>query len=98
MLDAVCGRIRNPRMPAQDFVDFGGIDVDASRNDHIVQPVLNEEVTFAIYPANVAGVKPSVADYLACGLGPVPVPKHDVVSADQNLAFFAGLGVLAGQR
>jgi hypothetical protein len=53
----------------KSVLHLGGVDQLTAGENHVLLPVDNIEVAFAIYGGEVAGVKPPVAKGLGGGIG-----------------------------
>ena len=71
-------------------LDLGRVHVLAAADDHVLEPVHDEEVAVGIQPAHVARVHPAVLERGGCLGGPVPVALHDHGAACRDLAHLAG--------
>ena len=69
--------------------DFGGIDVLTAGNDHVLEPVADENEAFLVHVGSVTGMQPAVAQCFAGGVLATPVTEHDVGTAHHDFAHFA---------
>ncbi len=82
-------------MAEDDVFDLGRIHVLPAGDDHVLGPVLDVNVPFAVDRRDVAGIQPAAADGLRRRVRPVPVALHQVLAAYDHLAGFAGPHVVA---
>ena len=80
-----------PGEPAKRLFDFGGIDVEPTRNQHILGPVYDLQIAILIHHANVTGVEPAARQRRRRLVGAVDVAGHDRSAAHPDLAGFARL-------
>ena len=79
------------------FSTSAGIDVLAAGHDHVLDPVVEEEVAPRRQPSGVAGAEPAVlGEDRRRLLGLVPVAEHVLVRAGPHLAHRTGRERLAG--
>ncbi len=52
--------VGHPGMGEQGVLDLGGVDVLAAGHDHVLDPVVQEEVAVLAQPAGVTGPEPAV--------------------------------------
>src|SRR3954454_13360864 len=84
------GRLGDAGQPGQRLLDLGRVDVEASADVHVLQPVGDRQVAGVVERADVAGVQPAVGvDRGRGGLRVVEVPEHDVGPAEQQFAVVA---------
>src|SRR6516225_4025880 len=69
-----------------DALDLRRIDVLAAGNDHVLQAILDVEITFVVDLADVAGAKPAVIEGFARGIRAVPIFLEQEVGLDNDLA------------
>ena len=81
---------------ADRALDFGGIDVLAAGDDHVLDAVVDVEVAVLVHVAGIAGAQPAVAvERLGGRLRQVPVAHHVGAGAGGDLADLAGRQPLA---
>ncbi|MNY59869.1 hypothetical protein D3C86_1963580 [compost metagenome] len=85
-------------MAHNGVLDFGGEDVLATADDHVLQPVADVNEAIIVHVTAVTGMHPAAAQRFGRGLRLVPVTEHDIRPAYQNLAdgaarYFAVLGI-----
>ena len=71
-------------MTEKRVLDLGRIDVLAARHDHVLHPVIDEDVTVLVHIGGVAGAHPAVGDRGGGRVGLVPVALHHDRGADQD--------------
>ena len=70
---------------------LGGVDVLASGDEHVLEPVDDEEETVGVEVPDVTGVEPAAGRERRIGGGlVVPVAAGDIGSADDDLTFDSG--------
>ncbi|MCY1286701.1 hypothetical protein D9M70_356770 [compost metagenome] len=84
--DADHRALRHGRVAGEGGLDLGGIDVLATGNDHVLDPVADVDETLLVHVAAVAGVHPAAPQRLGGGFRLVPVAHHHVRSAHHDLA------------
>ncbi len=77
-------------MAVDRALDLRRIDVLAPGDDHVLDPVLDEDIAVRVYIGGVAGVHPAVLQRLARRVGQVPVAEHIGRRFDCQLANLAG--------
>ena len=88
--DADHGGFGDVRMIADRALDFGGIDVLAAGDDHVLDAVVDVEIAVLVHVAGIAGAQPAVAAERFGGrLRQVPVAGHVGAGAGRDLADFA---------
>ncbi len=101
-----CG-FQDRRMGVEDVLDLLRVDVLTTADDHVLDPVDEDEVAVGVEVADVAGVQPAILEGAGRLFGLVEVAAHDVGAADDHLALPFGRGppvdveqgdLLAGQR
>ena len=85
------GSLGDRRVLIQDFLNLARIDVEPAADDHVLLPVDNVEVAILVDSAEVTGAEPAAGDRRSRRLRLTPVPLHDVVTGDHDLADLAGL-------
>src|SRR3954447_2066868 len=74
----------------QHLLDLTRIDVRAARDDHVLGPIFQRDVTVRIEHADIARVQPAAAQRLRGRIGIFPVARHDHVAAANDLTGLAG--------
>src|SRR3546814_2787912 len=91
-------------MAGQHAFHLGRVDILASRDDHVLDPVANEKITAEIDIARIARTQPAIRVYRVAGsLRQVPVADHVALGADRDLSDlsareFTPLGVADADR
>jgi len=89
--DAEDGGIVDRGMLQEEVLDFGGIDVEAAGDEHVLAAAIDVIEAFGVAVGEVAGVEPAVGvDGGGGGLGLVPEAARDVRSAQRQFAGGAG--------
>ena len=83
-------RLDHGRVRVEHVLDVLGIDVLPAGDDHVLLAVDDEQVAVLVTVADVAGVKPAVADRRRGRLGRAPVLADHRGRADQDLAQLPG--------
>src|SRR3546814_18801130 len=79
--------------------DLGRIDIFAAGDDHVLHPVVDEEIAVRVEIARVAGANPAIVGHSRRGrIGQVPISQHIVRRARDDLATLAGRNRLADGR
>src|SRR6202167_1848788 len=86
--DADNGALVDRGMAHEDSFDFGGRDIFAAADDHVVLAAGEEDVTVVVEPSEIASRAPSLGQ--ACIVVAAGVPLHDARGADD---YFADLAV-----
>jgi hypothetical protein len=73
-------------MSGQGVLDLGAVDVLASPVDHVVAPIEQLDRAVAGDPGDVAGVEPAAGQGPRRRLRAVPVTRHELRAAHQELA------------
>src|SRR6202011_2086279 len=84
------------RMAVQHVLDLSRIDVVAAGNDHFLFAIDDRVETFLVAARQVTGGGPAFAHGLLRCNSIVPIPRHDVVSANDDFAHLAGRDVVTG--
>ncbi|MNL32350.1 hypothetical protein D3C87_1541950 [compost metagenome] len=74
------GALGDVRMTSDGVLDFGGEDVLAATDDHVLETVADVDEAVLIHIATVTGVHPAAAQRFGSRFGFVPVTEHDVRS------------------
>ncbi|MCY1523723.1 hypothetical protein D9M68_586280 [compost metagenome] len=77
------------RVAGDGVLDFRRVDVLATADNHVLQPVYHIDQAFIVHIAAVAGMHPAAAQRLLRCLGLVPVAQHDIAAARHDLADLA---------
>src|SRR5262245_48458021 len=77
-------------MSEKAALHFGGIDVFAARDNHVLHAILNIDETVLVYISGIPGVKPAGADCSGGCLGIVPVALHYHGTSHYNLSDDSG--------
>src|SRR6516165_4650009 len=72
-----------------DALDLRRVDVLAAGDDHVLQTILDVEITLFVDLADIAGAEPTVVESVARGIRAVPVFLEEEVGLDHDLAFAA---------
>ena len=96
--DADHRRVGDRRMTEERVLDLGRIDVLAAGHDHVLHPVIDEDVALLVHVGGVAGAHPAVADRGGGRVGLVPVALHHDMGADQDFPDRASRRLLAVGR
>src|ERR1700754_257020 len=82
-------RVRNPGVPAQQFLDLARINILAAADNHVLEPAEDAAIARLVHRAEVTGVQPAVAIDRAGGrLRVVEIALHHGIAAS---TYFAGL-------
>ncbi|MNT16146.1 hypothetical protein D3C72_1512350 [compost metagenome] len=73
-------------MSSENVLDFGRVDVLAATDDHVLEPVDDEQITLLVHIGGVAGVQPTLTQGVGGFFRFVPVALHDVRPPDDDLA------------
>jgi hypothetical protein len=82
-------------MAEERVLDLGRIDVLAARHDHVLHPVIDEDVAVLVHIGSVAAQHPTVADGDRRRIGLVPITLHDDGGPDQDFPDHASRDFLA---
>ena len=83
------GAFGNGGMLRQHRFDVARIDVEAAGDDHLAQPVAQEQIAALIEHAEIAGVQPAVDDRLGRLVGHVEIAGHHQIAARDDFSLFA---------
>src|ERR1700678_1373073 len=72
-------------MAEQRVLDLGRIDALAARPDHVLHPVMDEDIAVLVPVRSVTGAHPSLANRSRGRPRIVPVSLHDDGGSDQDL-------------
>ena len=89
------GGERHGGVLVEDALDFDRRDILATRDNDVLQPVLDLQIAVRVDHRNVAGVVPAALEGLARGVVVPVVTLHDGVAANDDLAH--GLAVVRHQ-
>src|SRR5205823_1193222 len=87
--DADHGGLLDRRVTEQHLLYLAREDLEARDVDHVLHAVDDEEIAVGVAVADVAGMKPAVADRLRGGRGVAEIALHDVGPFDHDLAALA---------
>ncbi len=73
-------------MLAEAVLDLDAVDLVARAVDHVLEAVVDREVTVLVQAAEVARAPEAARESLRAGLGRLPVAGHDHRAADPDLA------------
>src|SRR5579871_3438344 len=76
----------NSSMGGKRFFQFERRDILASTHDDVLGPIDNEKIAIFIHRGHVAGVKPTAAQGLLCGLRLIPITLHHTVATSDDFA------------
>src|ERR1700730_11664222 len=79
-------RFLDVRVFVDRLLDHLRIDIEATRKDHVLLAVENEEVAVLVHGADVAGEKTAVREGGSRVVRPIPVALHHVLALDPQLA------------
>src|ERR1035437_2909274 len=86
-------------MGEQSVLHLGRVDVLPARDDHVLEAIMEEEVSISVQPAGIPGPEPAVfRQYRGGGPGLVPIAEHVLIRSGQNLAHLAHRKDLARTR
>src|SRR5437588_7683694 len=83
-------------MPVQDILDLSRIDVVATGDDHFLFAIDDSVETLLVDARQVTGGAPAFAHGLLRCNRIVPITRHDMVAANDDLAHLAGRNAAAG--
>ena len=90
------GGLGDARVPGEDLLDLGRVDVEARDDDEVLVTVDDRERAVVAHDGHVAGVQPSGrVEHDLGGLQVLEVPREDVRAAHQHLAGITRLHVVA---
>jgi hypothetical protein len=81
-------------MRADYSFDFTGVDILASGDNHVFQPVQNVEIPLRILVADVSGAKRAISKRKRGLPWIIPVPPHNVGAASHQLAGLSNFDLL----
>ena len=84
-------------MAGESILDFGRVDVLAAGDDHVLDPVDEEQIALVIEVAGIARVIPPSGECLGGHLGLVPVLEHEIAASGADLSRLANADLLAIQ-
>ena len=91
--------LAHPRLRVQRLLDVFGKDIQSfRRDDHFLLAAPDAQLSAGVELADVAGVKPAVAERAARLLRSVEVAARHVLAADEDLAVVGDLDLDAGDR
>jgi len=80
------GGFQDGRVLVEDLFDLGAVHVLAAGDAHVVGAVDQEQVALVVQVAEVPAVIPPMTEDRSGRLGLVPVTRHDVGAAHDDLA------------
>src|ERR1700688_1234603 len=83
-------------MIENDGLDLAAIDILAPRDNHVLQPVKDVEVSVGVPVADISSAKESVSKSGRRILQVFPVSAHYACSARHEVTMLTGLHLLAG--
>src|SRR5260370_33938324 len=83
-------------MAEERALHFRRIDVLATRDDHVLDAIINVEITILVAVAGIPGMEPTVADGPRRRLRQGPISEHYLVRAADHFADLAGRQLLSG--
>ncbi|MNE78841.1 hypothetical protein D3C80_1752820 [compost metagenome] len=83
------GALGDGRVVGNGILDFGGENVLAPTDDHVLEPIADIDKAVVIHVATVAGMHPATAQRLGRCLWIVPVAEHDARPACDNFTYAA---------
>src|SRR3546814_1034439 len=84
-------RLANGRVPRDDALDFGGVDILAAADDHVLDPVADEEIALGVEIAGVARQEEAIrGEHLRAFFGALPIAGHRRAAPDPDFADAAG--------
>ena len=90
------GSLLDSRMPVKDILHLPGIDVLASRDDHVLLPVRDVNESLLVVVSHIPRMKPSVPNRFLCLIGFTPVFCHDSFALYDDLPNCSRLDVTTG--
>src|SRR5262249_29620542 len=84
-------RLLDIRVLVDRLLDHLRINIEATRKDHVLFAVENEEVAICIHDADVAGEKAAVRESGRRIVWPIPVALHHILALDPQFADLAWL-------
>src|SRR3546814_7686591 len=74
-----------------DALDFGGVDILAAADDHVLDPVADEEIALGVEIAGVARQEEAIrGEHLRAFFGALPIAGHRRAAPDPDFADAAG--------
>src|SRR5439155_3383216 len=86
------GGLQHGRVRHDGLFDLDRGDVLAARDDDVLGPVAQFDVTVGVHHTQVAGVEPAAPERVRGRLGVVVVAEHHVVAAHDDLAHGVPVG------
>src|SRR6266850_1877122 len=83
------------RISIEQVFHFSGVNVEPARDNHVVAPAEMVIVAVRAAFADVAGIKPAVANPLGGGVGPAKITFHHVRTAGDDLAGLIDVQLIA---
>src|SRR6185503_13570477 len=88
-------RLEDGWMRVKNRLNFTGVNILASGDNHVLQAVKNEEVTIRILIADVSSAKHTVAERPRSFLGIIPIAAHDIGAPSHQFALLTCVNLLA---
>src|SRR3546814_5139867 len=63
-------------MRAERIFDFGREDILAARDDHVLEPVADEQKAIIVHMPDIARLDPAIDDCMRGEFGIVPIDEH----------------------
>src|ERR1700682_6243049 len=73
-------------MSVQRVFHLERADILATRNDHVLRPVLDLDVAVLLHDREIAGMKPAARQRCLCRLGILEIAFHGDVASETDLA------------
>src|SRR4029079_6328349 len=81
------GDLTHPALRRGDILDLVRVDLEPGHDDHVLLPVLDDNVAVRVDVADVAGAKPSAVEHHERRLvGPPPIAGHHLRAAHADFA------------
>src|SRR3546814_3313128 len=78
-------RLANGRVPRDDALDFGGVDILAAADDHVLDPVADEEIALGVEIAGVARQEEAIrGEHLRAFFGALPIAGHRRARSEEH--------------
>src|SRR5262245_17771991 len=69
------------------FFDLARVNVGSTADDHVFLAIQDEQVSTAVHVAHIAGVEPSIPQYVRRRLRLVPIAAHDGGTTHHHFAY-----------
>src|SRR5262249_41106999 len=89
--DSEHSHLAHCRVVENHCLDLAAIDILASRDDHVLQPVQYVEITIRVLVADIARAKEAVSKSSRRVFLVVPIPTHDVCPSRDEFATLPSL-------